>query len=281
MKPQRPAVAQPDQRYWRAKANRRVRKARYTRNLARWSVILLVNGAFLGALLFIGARGMERLTSSSQFALREVELHGVQRASAEAIRGRVAGAIGGNLFDLELEQVARAVRQDPWVRDVSVRRVLPRTLRVAVIEREPAALAVINGVVHVVDPTGHVIGPVGSRPIDDLPVLTGLEKMTDPELVQALREGARLVARLRESATVFFSQVSELDLSRADRVTARTVQRGPLILLDPRRVERNVPQFLALREVIAQRAGEIEYVDLRWQDRITVKPIETSSRDQG
>jgi cell division septal protein FtsQ len=281
MKPQRPAVAQPDQRYWRARANRRVRKARYTRNLVRWTVILLVNAAFFGALFFIGARGMKRVTSSKQFALHHVELQGVQRASAEAIRGRVAPAMGSNLFDLELEQVARRVREDPWVRDVSVRRVLPRTLRVSVVEREPAALAVINGVVHVVDPTGHVIGPVGSRPIDDLPVLTGLEQMTDPELVQALRDGVGLVERLRQRASVFFSQVSELDLSRADRVTARMVQRGPLILLDPQRVERNVPQFLALREVIAQRAGEIEYVDLRWQDRITVKPIETSSRDQG
>jgi menaquinone-dependent protoporphyrinogen IX oxidase len=91
----------------------------------------------------------------------------------------------------------------------------------------------------------------------------------------------RLVERLRETASAFFSQLSELDLSRADRVTARMVQRGPLILLDPARVERNVPQFLALREMIAQRAGEIEYVDLRWQDRITVKPIKNSSHDQG
>ena len=33
--------------------------------------------------------------------------------------------------------------------------------------------------------------------------------------------------------------------------------------------------------MIARRAGEIEYVDLRWQDRITVMPTTTSNRDRG
>ena len=146
---------------------------------------------------------MARLTSSAEFALERVELQGVQRSSAEAIQGRLAPVMGSNLFDLELDRIAQVAREDPWVPDVSVRRVLPRTLRLPVIEREPAALAVIRGVVHVVDPTGHVIGPAGSRPVDDLPVLTGMDKMSDEELVRALRDGVRMVERLRDNAAVF------------------------------------------------------------------------------
>ncbi len=47
---------------------------------------------------------------------------------------------------------------------------------------------------------------------------------------------------------------------------------GPTILLDPRRVELNLLEFLELREAIHRRVGAAEYVDLRWRDRISVMP---------
>jgi hypothetical protein len=63
-----------------------------------------------------------------------------------------------------------------------------------------------------------------------------------------------------------------MDLSRADRIVIRTVDPGPEILLDPVRVERNLNRYLELRREIARRADRLEYVDLRWRDRIAVKP---------
>jgi hypothetical protein len=52
----------------------------------------------------------------------------------------------------------------------------------------------------------------------------------------------------------------------------RTVDPGPAILLDPDRVERNLNRYLELRREIARRAGRLEYVDLRWRERISVMP---------
>jgi cell division septal protein FtsQ len=269
----RPIVSEPDQRYWRARANRKVRKARYIRTLLRWSVILLINGAFLGTLAFLGMRGVQRLTSSDEFTLRRIELVGLQRTSEESIRLRLAPMIGRNLFDLDLGEVNVVLRNDPWVLDASARRILPRTLRVTVTERKPAALAVIRGVAHIVDRTGHVIGPAGARSADDLPVLTGLDGMPDEELIEALQTGVTMVERLRKVAGPFADEISEMDLSQSDRISVRTIARGPRILLDPNRVERNVQRFLALRSVMAERLGPIRYVDLRWRDRIAVMPV--------
>ena len=76
-----------------------------------------------------------------------------------------------------------------------------------------------------------------------------------------------------------FDVVSELDLSREDRVTARTVEHGPRLLLDPLRIERNVLRYLALRSVIENRVGPTDYVDLRWRDRIAVMPAIGSGED--
>jgi cell division protein FtsQ len=279
MTPLKPIVAEPDQRYWRARANRRVRKARLTRNLLRWSLILLLNFVFLGVLGYVGLRGVRKLAASGEFALQTIELEGVQRASEKTIRAWLDPALGRNLFELNLDRVREVVRRDPWVRHAAVRRVLPGTLRIAVTERTPAALAVIGGRVHLVDVTGHVIGPAGEGLAENLPVLTGLDGMDDERLIETLRAGAGLVGRLRLHAAPFAAEVSELDLSRQDRVVARTVDPGPRLLLDPRRVERNALRYLALRSTIEGRVGPTDYVDLRWKDRIAVMPAFRSGED--
>jgi cell division septal protein FtsQ len=267
-----PILAQPDQRYWRAKANRRVRKARFTRRLLRWAVIVLVNALFVGALGYVGLRVARQLAHSGEFALEHVELEGLDRASEATIRAGLRPLAGQNLFELDLARVEQAVRADPWVLHASVRRVLPRTLRITVTERTPAALAVIRGRAHLVDVTGHVIGPAGAELADNLPVLTGLEGLEKKELIEALRSGVRQLDRLDRSAGAFTAAISELDLSDPDRPVVRTIEPGPRLLLDPSRVERNVTRYLALRAMIERRVGPIEYVDLRWRDRIAVMP---------
>ena len=93
------------------------------------------------------------------------------------------------------------------------------------------------------------------------------------ELIAALRRGVALIQRLGAASGDFAAGVSELDLSRDDRVLVRTVAGGPLLLLDPQRVERNVRDYLSLSEEIERRSGPLDYVDLRWANRISVMPI--------
>ena len=46
-----------------------------------------------------------------------------------------------------------------------------------------------------------------------------------------------------------------------------------MLLLDPQRIERNVRDYLLLSEEIEHRSGALDYVDLRWANRISVMPI--------
>jgi hypothetical protein len=136
----------------------------------------------------------------------------------------------------------------------------------------PAALAVIRGLVHVVDETGFVIGPAGPSFSLDQPVLTGLERLSGPALQDALASGVAAIARLEAASPAWESEISELDLSLPDRISVVTRKPGPRILLDAERVDRNVNDYLALRTVIGKRLGRAEIVDLRFSRRISVIP---------
>ena len=280
MSSRRPQTTEQEHHYWRRRANRRVRKRRLTRNLLHWSVILAVQ-LLIGGVLFHGAvRGVRALSASPEFALERIEVEGARRASVEGIRRSLGPYLDRNLFEVDLLEVGAMAQRDPWVLATSVKRVLPDSLRVTLQERTPAALALIGGVVHLVDSTGYVIGPSGPGATDDLPVLTGLDRYRDEALTAALRRGVGLIDRMRLSSRRFAEEISELDLSRDDRVLARTVGGGPALLLDPDRIERNVNPYLRLRREIADRAGPFEYVDLRWSDRISVMPVSESSAER-
>ena len=268
-----PLVAEEEQHYWRRRANRRVRKRRFTRNFLRWSTILSVNLLIAIVLASALVGGLRSVALSDEFSLSRIELAGNERASARAIRNNLAGFLGRNLFEVDLIEVGATVQRNPWVLAASVKREVPDGLRVEIRERRPTALALIGGVAHLVDATGYVIGPCGPGAADDLPVLTGIERLEGDALIAALHRGVGLIRRLGVASGDFAAGISELDLSQDDRVVVRTVAGGPVLLLDPQRIDRNVQAYLSLSEEIERRSGPLDYVDLRWANRISVMPI--------
>lgn len=258
--------------YLRRRGNRRVRKVRLLRTMLRgWGTMLLhVFPALL--LVALGVQGIRHLGTSRLFALEQLDVEGAARCAPEEIQAALAPLLGQNLLALGLDEAVERVQAIPRVREASVKRVFPHTLRVAIVERTPAARALIDGTLQMVDATGAILGPVSAQLADDLPVLVGLEGLHDRALRARLEAGARAVARIRATSGAWFDEVSELDLSRPDRIGVVTTTPGPAVLLDCEEIERNLGSYLALRAEIDRRVGPLTYVDLRWRDRIAVHP---------
>jgi cell division protein FtsQ len=270
-----PAVSDSGQRYWRREANRRVRKKRLRRSVLRLGLRAILRLAAFVVLGYAFYGAVVSLLDSREFRLERIDVRGARRASAAAVRGRLAEQLGRSLFQLDLREVERLVLGDPWIERCAVKRLLPDTLRVELHERSPFARARIDGRLHVVDDSGYVIGAAETEGAGELPVLTGLEERQGAELAAALRQGVGLLDGLRRASRDFAGRIAEVDLSHGDRVTVTTAEAPTRLLLDPSRIERNLLGYLALREEIG-RLGPADYVDLRWQDRIAVMPAPVS-----
>ena len=262
-----------DQKYWRRKANQRVRKQRLTRKLIGWSGIALANAVIAGGIVFAALEASGKLLGGPEFAIRSFRIEHTERAAASGIEARLNRLYANrNIFSVNLYEIERAAMRDPWVRSASVKRVLPRTIRVRVVERRPVAIALIDGVAHLVDREGYVIGLTGTA-ADDLPVINGLRGLQGDALAAALRRGVLMSERLSVRAPLFAERLAELNVSEPAHVSVRTVGGGPRLLLDPEMIERNVNRWLDLGRAISNRAGVLDYVDLRWSQRIVVKPL--------
>ncbi len=267
-----------DRRYWRRRQKREVRQARRSRTALRVVRSVFLDIAVLAVLGYVGYETFGHVTTASQFALRRIEVEGAVRLSPEDVRKRLARFEGRNVLDVDLEEAAAAVASDPWIARASLMRVLPDSLQVKIEERKPAVLALIRGTVHVVDDGGFVIGPAAAGFVLDRPLLTGLDRLDRDALRKALVVGSAAIAGLGSASPALAAEASEIDLSRPDRLRVVPRGRGPVLLLDPERIESNVADYLSLRGEIESRWGEMSRVDLRWKDRISILP---ASREPG
>ena len=263
---------EPDRRYWRRRVNRHVRKARRTRVLLRWAGILVANLAAFAVLVAFGASVARHFATSTELAVKSIEVDGARHTTPDAVRAVLAGYLGRNLVEVNLDDVAKTATRDPWVKEAIVKRLLPGTLRVSVTERTPGALALLHGAVYVVDDGGFVMGPVGPELPYDLPLLTGLDHFQGGALEGALARGVALLLTLHRSQPGWARGISEIDLSRPDRVVVSRIADQAEILLDPEEIERNLDAYLALKPMIARKVGPGGRVDLRWNRRIAILP---------
>lgn len=183
---------------------------------------------------------------------------------------RWAGAkIGDNLMALDLARVKRDLELVPLVQSVSVERVLPRTLRIRVTERQAVAQVNVpraraggglDVVVMHLDVDGYVFPPLDphlrSTPLgqmdDMLPVLTGVNplalqpgwKIDAPAVLVALD----LINKFQESPMAAFTDMKRVDVSSPDVLIATTGQ-GSEITFGQENLDQ---QLLRWREIYEQ-----------------------------
>lgn len=265
---------------------KRSRRRRFIRQGTGAGVVVLVGSALLswGAL-----EGWKWLQRTTLLATNQTILRGVQRSDSDHLRAVLARHHGQNLLSVDLTTLRRDLIRDPWVADASVQRVLPDTLTAEVVERKPVAVAVLFGMLTLVDREGRPIVPwnqkIGSL---DLPLITGLDDPDAKEdashptreearrLVALAREGLEILTVLRRHDPGLMDGLSEVDLSRPDRVIVRLVDEPAPLYLDRNDVTLNLDHYMAVREDIRARQEATAAIDLRWRGRVVVVPSKTA-----
>src|SRR6266480_7685728 len=122
------------------------------------------------------------------FAIRELDIQTDGSIPVEQLRKWAGVKPGVNLLALDLNRVKSDLELAPMIQSVAVERLLPRTLKISVVEREPIVrmkvLQLQPGgglelVTYCLDKSGHVIQPMPacvdsiSLNGDALPVLSG------------------------------------------------------------------------------------------------------------
>jgi len=272
------AVAAPADRRFRRAHVKPARRKRTWRALA-WPAIRYGLVALVASLAIY--RGVQVSAKAHLLEVNRIVVHGNERLSRGEVLAVLSGLRGESLLWTDLEAWRRRLLSSPWVRDAALRRSLPATVDVVVSERQPIGIGRINGGdMYLVDERGVIIDQYGPQYADlDLPIIDGLAAVNhDGSLTDERRAdlAARLMTALRAKPQVA-RRVSQIDVT--DLHNAAVILSG-----DPAVIQLGEDQFLPrlqgyleLAPTLRERVADIDYVDLRFDDRIYVRPASAPS----
>jgi cell division protein FtsQ len=272
-----PVAAPADKRFRRA----RVPPARRTswRPSRRAVVTAVLVCAVSGYALY---RAVQLLVAAEVLTITRITVSGNQRTSRGEVLALLDDLRGENMLAVDLDAGRRKLLESPWVADAAMRRVFPGTVAVVISELTPLGIGRIADGLFLVDQRGTIIDEFGPNYAElDLPIINGLAAAS-PDGGSFVDEGraglaGRLLADLQARPDLA-QLVSQVDVS--DIRNAVVILKGDPALVrvgDSQFVER-LQTYVDLAPALRERVPQIDAVDLRFDERIYVRPAREERR---
>lgn len=208
------------------------------------------------------------LFSSPTFALAHLGIDGDHYVDRAWVDRTLAPLVGENLFALPLPQVEEMLAANPWVEGVTVEKRLPNALRVALVERRPAALLRDGLSLVYLDAEGRPIATFDPArgPADLLLISLSPESGASPG---AAFEVAREFAAVEPSWAASLSEIEVL--GDGDFRLYLGALTFPLLVRGGTLRER-VGELKRLLPMLENRYPKLAFIDLRFDRRIIFQP---------
>lgn len=261
-------------------ADRRFRRARVkpTRRRGRWVQAALTATKIalpLAIVAFVVTRGVAAVTSWPSLRVATVQVEGNRRVTNDQVLAMLNGLVGANILSVDLDEWRTRLEATPWIGEARVRRSFPNTVRVTVSEREPIAVARFKDRLYLIDERGAAIDDYGPGYADlDLPIVDGLTSAAGSERIgdQPRAElAARLIRSLRTKPAVA-RRLSQIDVTDLHNAAVIVVGDPAVIYVGEDRFLPRLESYFGLAAALRERVPDIDYVDLRFEDRIYVRP---------
>jgi cell division protein FtsQ len=235
--------------------------------------------AIVGATAY-SAAGL--VVSAEALTVTRITVSGNTRLSRGEVLSLLDGLRGTNMVTADLEDWRRRLMASPWVANAAMRRVLPGRVDVFIAEREPMGIGRIGPSLYLVDDRGDVIDEFGPNYAElDLPIIDGLSAGAAESGLLINQSRASLASRLLTSLGAkpeLARRVSQVDVT--DPRDAVVILDGDTALVhvgDDQFLER-LQTYVDLVPALRERVAEIDYVDMRFDERVYVRPQPARSR---
>jgi cell division septal protein FtsQ len=266
-----PVAAPADKRFRRA----HVKHARKRAWPPSWRTLVPASLVAL-AVAFGVYRAADLAIAAEALTINRITVHGTSRMSPGEVLALLEGLRGTSMVTADLEGWRQKLLGSPWVADAAIRRVFPGTVSVVVSERQPLGIGQLGDALYLIDQRGMIIDEFGPNYAEfDLPIINGLAAAPS-EGGSMIDDGraalaGRLLAELQRRPDLA-RRISQIDVTdRRDAVVILKDDTAMIRVGDERFVER-VQAYLDLAPRLKEQVPRIDYVDLRFDERVYVRP---------
>ena len=267
-----PVAAPADKRFRRA----HVKPAPRRPARERWLAILRA-AIFLSIVGYALYRAATMALSSEALTVTHITVDGNSRMSKGEVLALLDGLHGANLLLADLDDWRERLLRSPWVSEASIRRVFPGSVNVAIAERQPLGIGRINDGLYLVDQRATVIDEYGPNYAElDLPLIDGLASSASHDGLLIDESRARLaglmLAELQRRPDLA-KRVSQIDVTDAHDAAVLLKGDTTLVRVGVSHFVERLQSYLDLAPALRERVPAIDYVDLRFDERVYVRPL--------
>jgi cell division septal protein FtsQ len=265
-------------RYLRGKTPQKLRRSRGTSRF--WLYGLKLLGILVVCLTTLGSMAtlLVYAYSSKRFELRNISFAGCQHADPKKLEDIIRNSFPQHILKMNLNQVRERLEQEPWIRRVEIRRILPSEMAVYVYERTPAVILEIHEELVLTDEDGMVLDRYEPRYGKlDMPVFRGLlgesteaYRLQQQENTDRVRLGLKMLGELESGSSAFPKSISEVNLSDKTNLRLLLVDDTAEIYLGDRDFLKRFRTLMANMkqyEDLKAQYKEFDWVDLRYEEQ--------------
>jgi cell division protein FtsQ len=273
MSPNAPASFAPPLHFQRGDNGMRLKKVRKTGSpLFKQAIISFV----LAAVVFLSVHEIYLFVITwTKLEIRDVRVSCADESVRADVVRLLEGTHWGNILLLDLAKVRARLEALPWVKEARLRKVFPASLQIGLVPRTPAAL-LRRDTLTLVDREGVELPTAEPGAFPGLPLLFDGAGFVE-DRADKLRRAWECLDGLADAERL---DVESIDLTDPLNAVLKLRSEPTRVLLGDAGFGPRIADFLKNRERWTRQFGPLEYVDLRFDDRVYLKPAAlTASAD--
>lgn len=228
-------------------------------------IILIITGCFISVLLII-------FLSLKVLIVRHILIGGNKNITEQQIRQALALKEGSSIIYPGSKTLYERLKKISWVKDVVIRKDLNGTLTIHIKESTPVAIAMANEKAYLIDYEGQVLEDFTEKLKDNqifLPLLKDIDPFTNKDTLQSAVAllnfiNSKGIVKSKDEITITGSQPDNLT------ITMNKIR----IIIGNGDLENKFAKYIIVNSEIQRRGLNVQYVDLRFPDKVIVKPLE-------
>jgi cell division protein FtsQ len=245
-----------------------------------WTIVrVLVLTVLFG---YAAYQGVTLIAAAPSLQIGHMQVRGNERLATGEVLALVEGLRGQNILAVRLDEWQQKLLSSPWVESATIRRVVPSTVEITVHERRPMGIGRIGTAMYLIDHQGVIIDEYGPAYADiDLPIIDGLAASPQDggSIVDIARAefAAAAIAALATRPEIL-KQISQIDVSNLHDAVVILDGDSALLHVGNTDFAARLQQYLDLAPALRERVAAIDYVDLRFGERMYVRPVKTAAK---
>jgi len=242
------------------------------RRVLPYAAAALAGVGMLAAVAWGAVYACGRVASLPCFAVTDLRIAGLKHVRAGDFVGYIGDPRGGSVFRVDLGGMRKRASSHPWIKAASVKRELPSSVRVEVVEREPAALVETASGRFIIDEDGFAMTRVTNADWDFMPVI-GYPKAQVSMLAEArtmgeLKTAVELLRMARKDPTETLTGARVLV---GDDGCPYLLVEGAVVKVGRGGYADKLCRLLDVARDIRKREARPTMIDLRFPGKVVVK----------